>query len=201
VRSNRVRKFGMASSKCIIFSPHPDDAEIGCPGFLNDATVILFTGTELRARETSDALERHRGQLIRWPRELLDGRIEFLPEDYETIDELTAGADMIFTPPVDDHHQDHRALAWFGKSAIRRRPITLVEYETPSRLDTWSPNAYKPLSTREVYDHLDALEAHKTQSDKTYLHPDNVKSKLRTHGERIGHEFAAAFNIQRYTFQ
>jgi LmbE family N-acetylglucosaminyl deacetylase len=190
----------MASPKRIIFSPHPDDAELGCPGFLTDATVILFTGDDLRARETSLALERHAAQLVRWPRELADGRVEFLPEDYGTIDELTVDADMIFTPPIEDHHQDHRAVAWFGKSAIRRRPITLVEYETPSRLDTWSPNAYKPLSVRDVYDHLDALAAHGSQSSKTYLHPDSVRAKLKTHGERIGHEYAAAFNIQRFTF-
>jgi len=165
-----------------------------------DATVILFVGTELRARETSSALERHNSQFLMWPRELADGRIELLPEDYGTINELTADADMIFTPPIEDHHQDHRAVAWLGKSAIRRRPITLVEYETPSRLDTSSPNAYKPLSSRDVYDHLDALAAHKSQSSKTYLHPDSVRAKLKTHGERIGHEFAAAFTIQRFTF-
>ena len=190
----------MQRSKRIILSPHPDDAEIGCPGFLVDSTVILFTGDDARTKETSEALALHNATLTLWPRKIADGRIEFFPEDYGTIDELTAGFDLIFTPPVHDHHQDHRAVAWFGKSAIRRRPITLVEYETPSRLDTWSPNAYKPWTTREVDDHLAALAAHATQSDKTYLHPENVKSKLRTHGERIGHEYAAAFNIQRYTF-
>jgi len=167
---------------------------------LLDSTVILFTGSVERTKETSEALTLHNATLTRWPREIVDGRIEFFPEDYGIIDGLTAGFDLIFTPPVEDHHQDHRAVAWFGKSAIRRRPITLVEYETPSRLDAWSPNAYNPLTTSEVDDHLDAFAAHQTQGDKTYLHPENVTSKLRTHGERIGHEYAAAFNIQRYTF-
>jgi len=56
-----------------------------------------------------------------------------------------SGARVIVTHALEDTHQDHRATRLMVETAIRRRPISLIEMDSPSVTPAWQPNCWQPI--------------------------------------------------------
>jgi LmbE family N-acetylglucosaminyl deacetylase len=76
--------------------------------------------------------------------------------------------DCIFVPPADDSMHEHRFVNGLGSALSRHIPMSLMEYRTPSTLNSWNPNLF--VSIKEHYDtKLQALKHFSSQQDKRYF--------------------------------
>ena len=66
-------------------------------------------------------------------------------------------------------------MAGFGKALIRQRPITLIQYKTPSTNQTWVPNLF--VDIEEEYDiKVNALRKFESQQHRYYFREDVLRS-------------------------
>ena len=88
---------------------------------------------------------------------------------------LSPNLDAIILPNEHDSHFEHRLVAGFGKALIRQRPITLIQYKTPSTNQTWVPNLF--VDIEEEYDiKVNALGEFESQQHRYYFGEDVLRS-------------------------
>lgn len=186
-------------------SPHADDSEIGASSLLRFAHILLVTSDDRRRKEqdaaneitgavTLAALDARDGETV--PDAALVGEIEMWAGQLcpPTVPPL----DVVLGPPLEDEHQDHRAVAAAIRSAFRRSRTSILEYETPSVAPGWTPNFYVRLSQRDLARQTDALQKFSSQSGP-YLDGGWLRSRAVNHGMRAGYPMAQAFRIVRAT--
>ena len=76
--------------------------------------------------------------------------------------------DCIITPSEFDSHFEHRLVSSFGWPLTRVKPISLMEYYSPSTLEKWIPNMFIDIS--DVYDtKLNMLKEFESQQHRSYF--------------------------------
>ena len=92
------------------------------------------------------------------------------------IDKLvTPDYDCIFIPTYDDSMYEHQFVNNLCPALTRAKPISLIEYNTVSTLNNWTPNIF--IDIEECYDiKLKCLKKFTTQQDKTYFQTDSINS-------------------------
>jgi LmbE family N-acetylglucosaminyl deacetylase len=106
-------------------------------------------------------------------------------------------ADVVYTLPKMDRHQDHRNASLASISASRLAK-EVYEYETPSVISTFSPQMYVDvLDGMQVK--IAALKCHVSQKKRTYLETDAVEglAKYRAYQASIHGRMAEAFEVVR----
>jgi len=83
--------------------------------------------------------------------------------------------DAIVLPNEHDSHFEHRLVAGFGKALIRQRPITLIQYKTPSTDQTWVPNLFVDID-KEYHTKVKSLKKFESQQDRYYFRDDVLRS-------------------------
>jgi LmbE family N-acetylglucosaminyl deacetylase len=170
--------------RILAVSPHPDDVDVGCAGFLIRAhraghyvdLLVVTNGesggrAERRRVEQIAAARAYNSQgIVHWlglpDTTLIVDRA--LVETFE-VKLTTSDPDLILIPHGEDTHQDHRAVHEAVMSAARYRPNVLA-YETPTSI-AFAPELY--VDVTDVWDRkLAAVQAHISQIDK----PRNIVS-------------------------
>lgn len=183
-------------NRVLVISPHPDDAEYSMAG-----TILRFDSTTFDVLcltaggdfDPSTLINRHVEVNLAWktsgatnvnmlfsPYRMLkemgpDGWINYIENSFINKNSY----DCIMTTTESDSHFEHRIVAGFGPALIREKPISIVEYYSPSTLETWIPNIYVGITG--VYEKkLKMLKEFSSQQHRLYFN-DNVLDEFHTH--------------------
>jgi LmbE family N-acetylglucosaminyl deacetylase len=92
--------------------------------------------------------------------------------------------------------QEHRLLNEITMTALRRLPITILLYKSPSTIK-FTPNLLIDIND-EYETKVKAIQCHATQSYKEYMQLDAIKIfNQGWNGKNIGIDFYEQFNILR----
>ena len=105
--------------------------------------------------------------------------------------------DCIFIPSKLDSHFEHRFVHNLGWALTRIKPISLVEYNSPSTLETWIPNVFVEIS--EYYDlKCKMLKQFKSQQKRSYFQEDVIKGfHTNFKCSKKGYNLVEQFNIKQ----
>ena len=183
-----MKFLGYDNVLCI--SPHPDDTEYSMMGTILKYSDTMFTCLQLcqggdmdettgksRLFEVQNVWEEAECSNVN----LLFTEVKYMrdmrEEDWINFIErkLSPSLNAIFLPNEHDSHFEHRFVAGFGKALIRQRPITLIQYKTPSTDQTWVPNLF--VDIEEEYDiKVNALGKFESQQHRYYFRDDVLRS-------------------------
>jgi LmbE family N-acetylglucosaminyl deacetylase len=140
----------------LCLSPHPDDVEYGMAG-----TILKFPDTKfdilcLSSGGNFDTTNNERiKEVVKFWTESESKNVDVYQSGFNKMDALKEdgwinlieteyvnkkGYDAIFIPPEIDSHFEHKFVNSFGLALTRHRPISVVEYCTPSTLEGWVSN-------------------------------------------------------------
>ncbi len=183
-----MKFLGYDNVLCI--SPHPDDTEYSMMGTILKYSDTMFTCLQLcQGGDMDETTGRNRLFEVQnvWEEaecsnvNLLFTEVKYMRDMREEewinfIEEkLSPSLDAIVLPNEYDSHFEHRFVAGFGKALIRQRPITLIQYKTPSTNQTWVPNLF--VDIEEEYDiKVNALGKFESQQHRYYFREDVLRS-------------------------
>src|SRR5215210_6788965 len=195
--------------RVVALGAHPDDIEIGCGGTLSRLAesvpglavdVVVATGAPERLEEARRSVE------IFLPRcdvrvrtlGLPDGRLPaYWCEVKDRLEEIAVGiqADVVFTPCLDDAHQDHRTMAELAPTGWRDHLIPA--YEIPKYDgDLGRPSVYVPLSEEQMQDKLQRLhKAFPSQAARDWWDDEVFRGLARLRGMECRARYAEAFTV------
>lgn len=177
-----------------VIAPHPDDAELGASVFLGPgARILTVTGTGARMVEQVAAavFAGLHVEGLHWP----EGDVTADSRLVSAIEPWARESHAVLSPPTADTHQDHRAVADAVRSALRRSPTALLEYETPSATPSWEPNVFVPMTESDLARQQDMLARYTSQRERAYFRPSWLRARAEQHGFRIGTDYAQAFRL------
>ena len=183
-----MKFLGYDNVLCI--SPHPDDTEYSMMGTILKYSDTTFTCLQLcQGGDMDETTGRNRLFEVQnvWEEaecsnvNLLFTEVKYMRDMREEewinfIEEkLSPSLNAIVLPNEYDSHFEHRFVAGFGKALIRQRPITLIQYKTPSTNQTWVPNLF--VDIEEEYDiKMNALRKFESQQHRYYFREDVLRS-------------------------
>mgnify|MGYP001238679315 CR=1 FL=1 len=196
--------------KVLCLSPHPDDAEYGMLGTIckyKDTKfdiVVLSQGGDF---DKSTAKSRQNECKKIWENiDNINGvfiESEFIKDkdEDEWVNVLEnkfdiSSYDCIFTPSPLDSHFEHRMVSDFTYALVRRSKCGIIQYKSPSTLDTWIPNFFVDIGVIESRDKKDGhsnqthtlfmagiwyikvnrMKLFESQQDKSYFEDQSLKS-------------------------
>lgn len=195
--------------RLVCLGAHPDDIEIGCGGTLLRlsgsrrvaATVVVATGSGERRDEAVKAASRFLGPDAET--RVLGLRDGWLPTEWGAAKEafeqvaLSAKADLVFAPRIDDAHQDHRVVAEIASTVWRNAVI--IRYEIPKwDGDLGRVTHYMPLDldlARRKVALLD--ESFPSQTGRDWWDSEMFLGLLRLRGMECRRRYAEGFVIDK----
>ena len=177
-------------NKVLCLSPHPDDVEFGMMGTILKYTDTHFdilclssggdfdtTTNENRLQEIKDVWLKQRNVSLHFTKLKLlkelghDAWVNFI----ETLFTNKKEYDCLFVPTKEDSHFEHKIVNELAFPLTRIKGISILEYRTPSTLDSWSPNTFTNIT--EFFDEKQRqLMLFKSQKDRWYFQEDLLKS-------------------------
>lgn len=168
--------------KILCLSPHIDDVEYGMTG-----TILRYPNTIFDILEMIPANEARYGEAQRfWDSTpncnlmFSELNFEYGVQEREWIKYLGGFLDLdsygaVFIPPMEDSHFEHRLSNQIGVALMRNSTARIIEYRTPSTLNTWSPNLFVDvLATYE--EKARRLAIFKSQRHVTYFSASCIES-------------------------
>jgi LmbE family N-acetylglucosaminyl deacetylase len=168
-------------SKVLGLSPHPDDIEYGMSG-----TILKYPDTHFdlvcmtkggHCDETTSSL-RHQEMKDFW-KDVPNVTIHTI--DFDAISEgedfiishlekhILSDHELILTPSNHDNHFFHKKINNLGPALCRIKPMSLIEYFTPSTSLEWVPNFVVNLDESTYLNKKNRLQCFKSQITKTYF--------------------------------
>lgn len=178
-------------NRVLCLSPHPDDVEYSMAG-----TVLKYIDTHFDILcltqggdcDSTSGLDRIREVECSWNEtEATNFSLHFTP--YKYLKELEEDQwvsyvennftskerfDSIFLPSREDSHFEHRFVSRLGWPLSRITPISIVEYCSPSTLETWVPNLFVNIENQYNIK-LKMLEKFDSQQHRTYFTQEVIK--------------------------
>ncbi len=176
---------------------HPDDIEIGCGGTIlkllagqNTVTVhwIVFSTRDNRASETLQSADIFLRDAKNKDIVQKNFQDTFFPHNGTEIKEYfielrrEISPDMVFTPRLEDRHQDHRLVSELTWNTFRDHLI--LEYEIPKyEGDLGQPNVFVTLEKETSALKIQTiLSAFSSQKEKQWFTDDTFWAMLRLRG-------------------
>jgi LmbE family N-acetylglucosaminyl deacetylase len=197
----------------IVFGAHPDDFEVGCAGTI----LKYFKDINLRIYIMSDRYEDGKMRdlndqktafkllgLDKVPLSVYDiptrifhdfrSKIRNILYNISTQSEV----DVVFTPPINDIHQDHLVLADEVLRLFREK--TIFGFEVIRSGYNFRPQMHVKLTEEIVELKIKAAQCYKSQWSTTksggyYFATDVMKGLMRARGAQFGLEYAEAFEV------
>jgi len=212
--SKRSRKLSMHEvKKCLVLSPHYDDAELGCGGTIaklirNGAHVRVMVFAEQRRLDKSmpERLEEEMnasakilgfdGIMFR-----LEGRR--LGESRQAIldDMIQEGKDfqpdLVLAPSLMQTHQDHQVVSHEAFRAFKY--TSLLGYDMPwNYLDSGRLSTFVEISKQHLAKKAAAVQCYASQMPRPYFDREVIESLARARGLQCGRKYAEAFETYRW---
>lgn len=174
----------------LCLSPHPDDVEYSMLGSINkykDTQFDIFCMSRGGDFDKSTDQERWSENLKVWKTfknvSLFFSDSSFIKdfaEDYwvNKIEKkffTKIEYDCIFVPTYIDSHFEHKIVNNLAPALSRNKPLSIIEYKTPSTLDEWTPNLFSEI-THFYLTKLGLLKLFESQKDKWYFQEDVLLS-------------------------
>jgi LmbE family N-acetylglucosaminyl deacetylase len=204
-------------NKCIfILSPHVDDGELGCGGTIsklvaenNDVHFAVFSLAEKSIpsefpKDTTEKEFYESMKVLKIPKSnihLFNFEVRNFPLKRQEILEILRGINkdyspgIVFTPSLNDLHQDHEVVA--KETARAFKTTTIFCYEEPWNLITFNITSLVRLTQDHVEKKVEALRCYKSQSHRPYFEEDFTWNLAKMRGFLINHPYAEAFEILR----
>ena len=205
--------------KVLILSPHTDDGEFGCGATI---TKLIEDGSEVYYAAFS-ACEQ--SVLPEFPKDILTKEVKaatqilgIKPEnlilfkyDVRTfnyhrqaiLDDIIKlkneiQPDLVFTPSVNDIHQDHATIS---NEAVRAFKFTsILCYELPWNNFNFTTTCFFKLTEHHVLNKVNALKEYKSQAHRSYADEDFIRSLARIRGVQIGAQIGRASCRERVCY-
>lgn len=182
-------------NKVIVLSPHPDDAEYSMGATISKYRHTMFyvitlspggnydDTTKTNRIDESNHFWRDSPNVMLYP--CRPGAISDSKEDelvnyveslikkeqqgWKDVGAPWLQMNALFVPPQLDSHFEHRIINTVGRAVCRLDRMSLVEYHTPSTLNTWTANFY--VSVDEYVDSKKTRlkKCFSSQNDKHYF--------------------------------
>jgi len=207
--------------KILVLAPHTDDGELGCGGaiarFIEEGKKVYYVAFSTAEKSVprafpKDILRKEVKKatkilgvpsknltLFDYPvREFPQRRQEIL-EDMVKL-EKRIKPDLVFLPSPNDTHQDHQVICQEGFRAFKT--TSLLGYEIPYNNLTFNTNAFVIFGERHLQKKLKAMSCYKSQSQRTWISKEFLKSLAITRGRQIKtNSYAEAFEIIRWVIK
>jgi LmbE family N-acetylglucosaminyl deacetylase len=197
--------------KVLCLSPHPDDIEYGALG-----TIMKYKNTQFdivvlsQGGDFDITTQTERQNECRKVWENIDNIEGYFIEDSKFIKEKDedewvnilenkfdiSSYDCIITTSPSDSHFEHRIVSNFTYALVRRSKCGIIQYKSPSTLDTWIPNLFIDIGVIENrnrkdghsdgthmlfmagiwYAKINKLKLFESQKDKSYFEDQAIKS-------------------------
>ena len=176
------------TSRSLIVSPQPDDAEYSMSGtVLTRQAEEQFTVLTLSSGGDNDGTtgdERWLESKSFWERFsyvdhiITASRKSSISDrtDWEIVghfDLIISEYDTVYVPPLEDNHFEHRKVNEAMRAAVRGKAITLIEYYTPSTRHTWQPNMFVDI-TKKLDTKIELMQLFSSQLDRFYFSSQNL---------------------------
>ena len=174
----------------LCLSPHPDDVELGMMGTIlkNKNThfdiLCLSQGGDFDTTTNKNRIQEVKNAWNETPNVELffseNKHIKDLDHDaWVNYIESTFTSKMeyhcLFVPTKEDSHFEHKIVNELAAPLTRIKDLSILEYRTPSTLDSWVPNTFVNITDyfEEKYNKLMEFES---QKDRWYFKKDLQKS-------------------------
>lgn len=206
-----------AHSPILVLAPHTDDGEIGCGGVISaciekglEVYYVAFSSAQISLPEgvPKDTLVKEvtaATKTLGIPREnliILDFPTRTFPkhrqEILEKLIELRRkiAPKLIFTPSLNDVHQDHATIAIESVRAFKKNSI--LSYEEPWNNISFTTNFFFKLEERHIAKKVEACLCYKSQYHRPYLSEESVRALARVRGTQLDGGYAEAFEVIRW---
>ena len=176
--------------KVLCLSPHPDDVEFGMMGTIlkyidtHFNILCLSSGGDFdnttgqnRLQEVQNIWSNQSNVTLHFTKLKLlkelshDAWINFI----ESLFTKQGEYDCLFVPTKEDSHFEHKIVNELAFPLTRIKGISILEYRTPSTLDSWSPNTFTDI-TKYFNEKYNKLMLFESQKDRWYFQEDLLKS-------------------------
>jgi LmbE family N-acetylglucosaminyl deacetylase len=200
--------------RVLALGAHADDIEIGCGGTIlrlvgehRDLAVdwVVLSGDNDRGTEAVDSAGAFLDGVAEKRVAVEHFRDGFFPYDGGALKELFERLkaevlpDVVFTPRLEDRHQDHRLVAELTWNTFRDHLI--LEYEVPKyEGDLGHPNLFVPLAAEVCERKVELLrKGFPSQAGRDWFTDDTFWALLRLRGleSRSPSRFAEAFHARK----
>lgn len=203
--------------KCIfVLSPHADDGELGCGGTISrlvsensDVHFFVFSLAEKSIpvdleKDTTEKELYESMQILQIPESkihLFNFEVRNFPAVRQEILEILwkfnkeFSPDIVFTPSLNDLHQDHEVIAKESLRAFKNN--TIFCYEEPWNLILFNLTALIRLTEEDIENKQKALNCYKSQTQRPYFEKDFIWNLAKLRGSLINQEYAEAFEVGR----
>ncbi|MGA2668190.1 MAG: PIG-L family deacetylase [Ignavibacteria bacterium] len=197
----------------VVFGAHPDDFEVGCAGtilkYLKNINLKIFVMSDRyedgKMRDLND--QKRSFQILglgNIPVKVFDIPTRIFHDYQSKIRNILyniatkSKVDVVFTPPINDIHQDHMTLANEVLRLFREK--TVFGYEVIRSGYNFSPHMHVRLTEKIVEQKIRAAQCYKSQWSTTksggyYFSKEILKGLMRARGAQFGLEYAEAFEI------
>lgn len=205
-----MKKF-LNADRVLCLSPHPDDIEYGTLGVISKFSDTIFDilTISIGGKFDPSSGDRRFSECQSIYKNFSNVNSSFLLNDHTInfgYDHLVhmieskynmADYNLILLPPEEDTHHDHQKINIVGMALTRKDKCSVLEYKTPSTLETWIPNYFVDI-TDLLESKINLLKNFKTQAKHLYF-TDNVIRSFHNNYQcsRRGYEFVEMFKIHR----
>jgi len=182
----------LSCKKVLCLSPHPDDVEYAISGTIKKCSQTKFESFCFSAygRNDKTVTQNRYSEIVKfWNtfkcRNLKQSwSVECYIQDkpfeewVQLIEEIIneGGFDCILVLSFEDSHNDHRYINSMSEPILRVNNANLIEYKTPSSLNSWIPNLFVDI-TDYVDEKTECLyNAFESQNKKSYFDKENIKN-------------------------
>jgi len=104
--------------------------------------------------------------------------------------------ELILTPSVNDVHQDHSVI--YNESLRCFKKKSILCYEEPWNNISFSTDFFIGLDEKHINAKINAISCYKSQSNRIYMHPDNIRALALTRGTQLNGGYAETFEVLRW---
>lgn len=202
--------------RVLCLAPHPDDAEYSIAGIVlkyPDTHFDILCLTQGGFCDVTTGEARHKEVEDAWSvSNVINYRLYFSDEAVlrnKGIEEWVKYIEDTFThkhtyncllvPSEFDSHHEHVIVSTLAAPLSRVTPYSILQYRSPSTLDTWIPNLFISLSEEQYSTKKEMIKGFKSQMGKPYF-LDNVVDGFHTNfqGLKKGKGFVESYRIITY---
>lgn len=198
--------------RCLVLSPHYDDAELGCGATISRMThhkvkvlVAVFAQQRRVSENTKSLLSEIGGssKLLGFRTEIENFESRRLNEQRQEVLDWMIGLnndfkpDIVIGPSLIQTHQDHEIVAHEAFRAFKY--TSLLGYDMPwNNLDSGRLTTFVEVTEEDVKLKTLALNCYKSQMPRPYFEENMVRALARSRGLQCGKELAEAFETYRW---
>jgi N-acetylglucosamine malate deacetylase 1 len=202
--------------KILILAPHTDDGELGCGGLIAKACnehketwYVAFSTCrhslpeglpadtlEKECRRATASLGIKKDHLLFYNfdvRTFADKRQEILDEMVQLNKRLAP--ELVCIPSASDMHQDHQVIHTEGLRAFKNS--TMLGYELPWNHNRFQSTLFVTITPDELEKKVQSLAFYNSQANRSYMHPDFIRSLAKVRGVQSGNEYAESFEVYK----